>query len=197
MITRRSRGREVALQVLYQVEQNPEIHYKQPRLLYWNVGGGKFKDVSAESGPGLTEPWSSRGSAAGDLDNDGSLEVVINNMGARPSLLKNFGPRKNWLLVRLVGVKCNRDAIGARAVVTVGGRRVSAEVQSGTSYVSSNDPRLHFGLADDAAYDRVEVTWPGGEREVFAGGAANRIVELMQGTGVPAGAAVPPRGAGH
>jgi enediyne biosynthesis protein E4 len=178
-----------------EVEQNPEIHYRQPRLLYWNVGGGKFKDVSAESGPGLKESWSSRGSAAGDLDNDGSLEIVVNNMGARPSLLKNFGPRKNWLLVRLVGVRCSRDAIGARAQVVVGSRRVSAEVQSGTSYVSSNDPRLHFGLGDDAAYERIEVVWPGGEREVFAGGAANRIVTLEQGKGAAAGAAPDRRGA--
>jgi len=87
-----------------------------------------------------------------------------------------------------VGVKCNRDAIGARAQVTVGSRRLSAEVQSGTSYVSSNDPRLHLGLADDAAYERIEVAWPGGEREVFPGGAANRTVTLEQGKGAAAAA---------
>jgi hypothetical protein len=167
------------------VDKNPEMRFRQPRLLYWNVGGGKFKDISAGSGPALDEAWSSRGSAAGDLDNDGSLEVVVSNMGARPSLLKNFGPRKNWLLAQLVGVKCNRDAIGARAYVYVGGRRLSGEVQTGSSYVSQNDPRLHFGLADDARYDRIEVAWPGGEHESFAGGEANRIVVIKQGTGTP------------
>ena len=158
--------------------------YKQPRLLYWNVGGGKFKDISSTSGAGITAEWSSRGSAAGDLDNDGSLEVVISNMGARPSLLKNYGARKNWLLVRCVGVKCNRDAIGARVVVHAGGRRVSGEVQTGSSYLSQNDPRLHFGLNNEIAYERIEVSWPGGERENFAGGAANRIVKLTQGGGL-------------
>jgi hypothetical protein len=168
-----------------EVDKNPEMRFRQPRLLYWNVGGGKFKDISAGSGPALDEAWSSRGSAAGDLDNDGSLEVVVSNMGARPSLLKNFGPRKNWLLAQLVGVRCNRDAIGARAYVHVGGRRLSGEVQTGSSYVSQNDPRLHFGLADDARYDRIEVAWPGGERESFPGGEANRIVVIKQGTGTP------------
>jgi hypothetical protein len=175
-----------------EVEQNPEIHYRQPRLFYWNVGGGKFKDMSQSSGPGITEAWSSRGSAAGDLDNDGSLEVVVNNMGARPSLLKNFGPRKNWLLVRLTGVTCNRDAVGARAYVYVGSRRLSGEVQTGGSYISQSDPRLHFGLADDTSYERIEVVWPGGEKEVFPGGAANRIVALAQGSGAAAGTASPP-----
>lgn len=160
--------------------------YHQPRLLYWNVGGGKFKDISDESGPGIRESWSSRGAAAGDLDNDGSLEVVISNLGARPSLLKNYGPTKSWLLVRCIGVKCNRDAIGTRAYVYSGGRRLSGEVQSGTSFLSQNDPRLHFGLGSETRYDRIDVQWPGGDREMFPGGRANRIVVLNQGGGAPA-----------
>ena len=169
-----------------EVDKSAEMHFRQPRLLYWNVGGGRFKDISAEAGPALRDTWSSRGSAAADLDNDGGLEVVVNNLGGRPSLLKNFGPRKNWLLVRLQGVRCNRDAVGARVVVFAGGRRgFSGEVQTGSSFVSQNDPRLHFGLAADARYDRIEVAWPGGEREVFPGGDANRIVSLTQGTGAP------------
>jgi hypothetical protein len=171
-----------------EVDKTPEMRFRQPRLLYWNVGGGKFKDISASAGPALAEDWSSRGSAAVDLDNDGSLEVVVSNMGARPSLLKNHGPRKNWLLVRLEGVKCSRDAVGARAYLHVGGRRISGEVQTGSSYVSQNDPRLHFGLAGDARYDRMEVVWPGGEREVFPAGGANRMVILRQGSGKPAAA---------
>jgi len=85
--------------------------------------------------------------------------------------------------VRLRGVTCNRDAVGARVSVYASGRRVSEEVQTGSSYVSQNDPRLHFGLADDARYDRIEVAWPGGAREVFPAGPANRIVVLEQGTG--------------
>ena len=157
--------------------------YRQQRQLYWNVGEGQFKDISNESGPGIEEKWSSRGSAVGDLDNDGSLEVVINNMGDRPSLLRNSGTRRKWLLVRLVGSQSNRDAIGARVYVDVGGRRLSGEIQGGSGYLSQNDPRLHFGLADDAGYERIEVHWPGGRREVFAEGEANRIIVLKEGEG--------------
>jgi len=169
-----------------EVEQKPGLRYRQPRLLYWNVGGGRFKDLSSSAGPGITEAWSSRGSAAGDLDGDGSLEVVVCNLGRRPSLLKNFGPRKNWLLVRLVGVRCSRDAVGARVYVHVGGRRLSGEVQTGSGFVSQNDPRLHFGLADEVRYDRIEVRWPGGGTETFSGGAANAVVTLRQGEGAGA-----------
>lgn len=167
-----------------EVEHGPANYkYRQPKLLYWNVGGGKFKDISASAGAGITEPWVSRGSAVGDLNNDGSLEVVVNNMNDRPSLLKNFGTKKNWLTVRLVGVKCNRDAVGARVYVYVGNRRISGEIQTGSSFISQNDPRVHIGLANDASYERIEVQWPGGSREAFPGGKANQIVVLTQGTG--------------
>ncbi|HMJ24115.1 MAG TPA: CRTAC1 family protein, partial [Terriglobales bacterium] len=124
-----------------------KARYRQPRLLYWNVGNGKFKDLSSTSGAGLTTPWASRGSAIGDLDNDGSLEVVVNNLGGRPSLLKNYGTHSNWLLVECTGTRCNRDAIGARVFVYAGGRCISGEIQSGTSFLSQSDSRLHFGLA--------------------------------------------------
>jgi len=177
--------------------QSPDIGYHQPRLFYWHVGNGKFKDISIAAGPGVaTKSWSSRGSAAGDLDNDGALEIVVSNLDQRPSLLKNTGTHKNWLLVRLVGTTSNRDAIGARAVVYVGGRHVSGEVQSGTSYISQDDTRLHFGLADDATYDRIEVKWPGRDKEIFPGGEANSIVTLTQGSGSAIKKASPASAAG-
>ena len=166
-----------------EVERRPEIHYRQPRLFYWNVGGGRFKDLSATSGAGIREAQSSRGSAAGDLDNDGSLEVVIANIGTRPSLLKNFGAKHNWLLVQCAGTTANRDAIGARVQVFAGGRRLSGEVQSGSGFISQNDSRVHVGLGAAATYDRIEVRWPGGARESFPGGTANRIVTVTQGGG--------------
>jgi hypothetical protein len=171
-----------------EVERGPlNYQYRQPRLLYWNVGGGKFKDISTAAGPGITEPWVSRGSAVGDLGNDGSLEVVINNQNGRPSLLRNYGTKKNWLLVHPVGVTCNRDAVGARVYVYVGDRRLSGEIQTGSSFLSQNDARIHVGLADGTSYQRIEVQWPGGAREVFPGGKANQIVVLKQGTGNPVG----------
>ena len=169
-----------------EVERGPlNYKYRQPRLFYWNVGGGKFKDMSTAAGPGISKPWVSRGSAVEDLDNDGSLEVVINNMDARPSLLKNFGTKKNWLLVRCIGTTSNHDAVGARVYVYVGSRRISGEIETGSSFLSQNDPRVHAGLGDSPSYDRVEVQWPGGAREAFAGGKANQIVTLKQGTGSP------------
>jgi hypothetical protein len=170
-----------------EVEHGPmNYKYRQSRLLYWNVGGGKFKDLSASAGPGITAPWVSRGSAIGDLDNDGSLEVVINNLDAPPSLLKNYGTKKNWLLIRCVGVTANRDAIGARVYIYVGKRRISGEIQTGSSFLSQNDPRVHIGLADDTSYEHIEVQWPGGQREAFPGGKANQIITVKQGTGTVA-----------
>jgi hypothetical protein len=164
-----------------EVERSPEIRYQQPRLLYWNVGG-RFKDISASSGSGMKDVQSSRGLAAGDLDNDGGLEIVISNMGERPTLLKNFAPRKNWLMLQCVG-RSDLDAIGARVRVRVEDRWMVAEVQSGASYLSQGDPRLHFGLGDSTTYEAVEVRWPTGERERFAGGRANQLVVLKQGSG--------------
>ncbi len=169
-----------------EVERGPlNYKYRQPRLLYWNAGGGKFKDMSNTSGSAITEPWASRGLAVGDLGNDGSVEVVINNLDSRPSLLKNFGTKKNWLMVRCVGTKSNRDAVGARVYVYAGVRRLSGEIQTGASFLSQNDPRVHIGLGDDLSYQRIEVQWPGGQREVFPGGKANQIVVLTEGKGSP------------
>jgi hypothetical protein len=178
-----------------EVERGPlNYKYHQPRLFYWNAGGGKFKDMSNSAGPGISEPWASRGLAVGDLANDGSLEVVINNLDTRPSLLKNFGTRKNWLMVRCVGTKSNRDAVGARVYVYVGDRRISGEIQTGASFLSQNDPRVHVGLGDETSYGRIEVQWPGKQREVFPGGKANQIVILTEGTGSPAAPAKPTTG---
>jgi hypothetical protein len=175
-----------------EADRTPEIRYKQPRLFYWHVGGGRFRDMSNASGPGISMRLSSRGSAMGDLDDDGSLELVISNTGARPSLLKNHGPRQHWLIVRLVGTTANRDAIGSRVSVHAG-RRVSGDVQSGSSYLSQNDSRVHVGLAKSGSYQRIEVTWPGGHREQFSGGKADRVVTLTQGTGTAVTAEAPKR----
>lgn len=160
-----------------------QSQYHQERQLYWNIGQGSFKDISIDSGPGIQEKWSSRGSAVGDLDNDGSLEIVINNMGGRPSLLRNSGTRGTWLMVQLQGVQANRDAIGARVSVIVGDRRLSGEIQGGSGYISQNDSRLHFGLGDDDIYDYIQVQWPSSRSEIFGEGEANRLVFLREGEG--------------
>jgi hypothetical protein len=165
---------------------NVGTSYRQSPLFYWNIGGGRFVSLTDRAGPAITAAHSSRGSAQADFDNDGSLEVVIVNMGERPSLLHNTGPKKNWLLVGLEGVKANRDAIGARVYVHAGETRLAGELQGGSGFLSQNDPRLHFGLGDSKRYDRIEVLWPGGGKERFDGGEVNRIVRLKQGSGKPA-----------
>ena len=164
-----------------EVERSPEIRYRQPRFLYWNVGG-RFKNISSTAGPALKDQRSSRGSAFGDLDNDGSLEIVISNMGERPSVLKNFGPRQNWLMVQCAG-RSGLDALGARVRVQVAGRWLYGDVLGGSSYLSQSDPRLHFGMGSSLTYDAIEIRWPTGERERFPGGAANQLVSLKQGAG--------------
>ena len=166
-------------------DQNAGSRYKQERQLYWNLRDGTFLDVSADAGQGIQDRRCSRGAAVGDLDNDGGLEIVINNMNDTPSLLKNMGARKNWIEFKTVGRQSNRDGIGARVTVVAGGLKQTDEVRSGGSYISSNDLRLHFGIGDALKVDRVEVFWSSGRRETFANLSANRIVVLEEGKGGP------------
>ena len=165
--------------------QSTGSRYKQEKQLYWNLRDGTFLDVSAEAGQGIQDPRCSRGAAVGDLDNDGALEIVVNNMNDTPSLLKNIGERKNWIEFKTLGRQSNRDGIGARVTVIAGKLKQMDEVRSGGSYISSNDLRLHFGLGDAVKVDRVEVFWPSGRRESFASLSANRVVVLEEGKGVP------------
>ncbi|MCW5983121.1 MAG: CRTAC1 family protein [Bryobacteraceae bacterium] len=162
--------------------RNLHIGYRQRKVLYRNRGNGTFEDVSTRSGPGITTPHVSRGCAFGDFDNDGDIDVVVNNMDGPPSLLRNDGGnRNNWLLVKCVGVKSNRSAIGARVYVTAGGRTQFDEVMSGSSYYSQNDLRLHFGLGAARQADRLEIHWPSGLKETIESVKANRILVLEEG----------------
>jgi hypothetical protein len=162
---------------------NANSPYKQERLLFWNLRNGTFLDISSQAGAGITDRRSSRGSAAGDLDNDGSLEIVVNNMNDTPSLLKNYGEKKNWILIKTVGKKSNRSGIGARVTVVTGKLKQMNEARSGDSYISQNDLRLHFGIGDATRVDRVEILWPSGRKEAFENLKANQIVTLEEGKG--------------
>jgi hypothetical protein len=158
--------------------------YRNPRLVYRNLGNGKFEDVSSIAGPGVQQKMSSRGAAFGDFDNDGDIDIVIMNMGARPSLLRNDLKSSNhWLKVKLEGTKSNRSAIGATVSVEVGPFRQADAVLSQSSYISHNDLRLHFGLGKYDRVDRIKVRWPSGSIEEFPGGAADRLVLLVEGSG--------------
>ena len=158
--------------------------YEEPRILYHNDGHGKFVDISAEAGPGITAKSSSRGLAIGDLWNDGKLSAVVSNMNAPPSLLVNQVKTPNhWVAIRTVGTKSNRDGIGAKIWVHAGGRTLVDEVRSGSSYDSQNDMRVHFGLGNATKIDSVEIRWPSGLRERFEGLGADKIHVLKEGTG--------------
>jgi hypothetical protein len=160
--------------------------YRESRALYRNLGNGKFKDISTQSGPGITQPAPSRGLAVGDLWNDGRTEAVINNISDHPMLLVNFAANQNhWLGVRLVGTQSNRDGIGARVTVRAASRSWVNEVRSGSSYSSSNDLRLHFGLGQNDKVDAIQVRWPNGRNEIFPGTSADQCVTLKEGSGHP------------
>jgi hypothetical protein len=160
--------------------------FKAPRVMYHNLGNGKFKDVSKEMGPGVTEKFSSRGCAFGDYDNDGDIDMLVLNMNDPPSLLRNDGGNKNnWIKLKLVGTHCNRTAIGARAYVTTGKHRQMDEVHSGTSVMSQSDLRLHFGIGQAKMVDLIEVKWPTTQKvEIFRNVPANQILTIREGSGI-------------
>jgi hypothetical protein len=155
--------------------------FKQQRLLYWNRGDGQFFDMSSQGGAGILDTHSSRGLAIGDLDNDGREEIVIVNMGERPSLLKNFLSSGSSLTIR--AISAGRDAIGARVTVTAGGHKQIDEMRSGGSYISQNDLRLHFGLSRASTAD-VSIRWLDGRVENFTSVAAGEIVTIEEGKGI-------------
>jgi len=163
--------------------------FQEPRILYHNNGDGKFTDIFATAGPGITQPISSRGLAVGDLWNDGRISAVVSNMNAPPSLLVNQVRTPNhWVAFRTIGAKSNRDGIGARIRMKAGARTFIDEVRSGSSFISNNDMRVHFGLGAGAAskIDWVEVRWPSGLLEKFENVSIDSIHTIKEGSGTSA-----------
>ncbi|HTQ60889.1 MAG TPA: CRTAC1 family protein [Candidatus Solibacter sp.] len=168
--------------------------FEEPRILYHNNGNGTFTDISADSGPGITVPHSSRGLAIGDLWNDGQLSAVISNMNAPPSLLVNdIRTANHWIAFRLIGTsfatksqkyRTSRDALGARITMKAGSRTFVDEVRSGSSYDSNNDMRVHFGLGLVTKLDSLEVRWPSGLTENFGALSVDKIHTLKEHSGV-------------
>ena len=157
--------------------------YRGPRIVFRNLGGGRFADVTQMSGGGATTPRSSRGAAFGDYDNDGDIDALVMNMNEPPSLLRNEynGPNR-WLRVTLEGRSSNRNAIGATVIVTVAGARQARAVVSQASYYSHDDLRLQFGLGSATTADRVEIRWPSGAVDVLTNVPANRHLTVKEGT---------------
>jgi hypothetical protein len=164
------------------------ITYREPKLLYRNLGTGRFEDVSVKAGDAIQAVNVGRGCAFGDFDNDGRLDVLINNLDGPPTLLRNECRNGNaWIRIKCVGTRSNRSAIGTRVKVTSGGRSQIDEVMSGSSYYSQNDLRLHFGLGSVARVDSVELTWPSGAKETVRDLPVNGLVVVEEGRGIVKG----------
>jgi hypothetical protein len=162
----------------------PQLPYKGPRMIFRNLADGRFEELIEEAGTGISTRHSSRGAAFGDFDNDGDLDIVVMNVNEPPSLLRNDAPRQNhWLKVKLVGSKSNRSAIGARVLVRYGKKVQAQQLLSQSSYLSSNDPRLHFGLGDEKIA-QIEVRWPNGLQESIKNVAADQLLTIKEGAGV-------------
>ncbi len=160
---------------------------KSPRLIFRNNGQGRFTELGDEAGPGITARHTSRGCAFGDFDNDGDIDMVIMNRNEAPSLVRNDAPPGNhWIKVQLEGTKSNRSALGSRVVVHYGDKVQAQCHTSQSSFLSSNDPRLHFGLGKVTTVD-IEVVWPTGTKEAFKGVAADQLVTIREGQGIVKG----------
>jgi enediyne biosynthesis protein E4 len=165
--------------------------FAQRNLLLRNTGG-RFQDLKDQAGPGFSIELVSRALAAGDVDNDGDLDLLVTNNGAGVNLLLNDGlglkngaeAAANAILVRVIGTKSNRSGIGTRLVLTTGGRRQLREVQSGSSYLGQNDLRAHFGLGAASRSESLEVRWPSGATDVVKDLPGNHVITLREGEGI-------------
>jgi len=162
--------------------------YAQQPLLFRNLKNGKFERVAAAPGSGLAGAWSARGLAAGDLDGDGRVDLVMNNADAKPTVLKNVtAPSGHWLRLRLLGdvsKKSPRDAVGAVVYLTAGKIKQRQDVLSGASYASQNDFPLHFGLGSATTVEQLEIVWPSGAKESIAVKGVDKTLTIAEGRGI-------------
>jgi hypothetical protein len=172
--------------VLDNIERyHADTHYAEPKLMFRNNGHGVFENVSDRLGPDFQLPRVSRGAAIGDFDNDGDLDILVNNCGQPPQLLRNDGGNANhWLQILLIGTKSNRDGVGARLKVTAGDLVLYDQRKGGMSYQSAQDPRLHFGLGGHAKVDAIEIVWPSGTVTKLSDVKSDQIIAIKEGVGI-------------
>jgi enediyne biosynthesis protein E4 len=164
---------------------HPDTTYAEPKQMFRNIGRGRFENVSDRLGPDMQKPHVSRGAAAGDFDNDGDLDILVSSCGQRPQLLRNDGGNAgHWLEIFLVGTKSNRDGVGARVKVTAGALVKHDQRKGGMSYQSAQDPRLHFGLGENAQVDTVEIVWPSGVVSKLEKLKSDQIIAVKEGVGL-------------
>jgi hypothetical protein len=155
--------------------------YGQEDQLFQNEGDGTFRDVSLELGEYFHRELVGRGACMGDYDNDGDLDIFIVNLNDEAVFLRNNkGNLNNWIILKLTGTTSNRDGIGARVKVTAGGKTQTAQKKSTTGYLSQNDPRMHFGLAQSSKVDKIEIIWPSGKSQVLENLNPNQILEIKE-----------------
>ena len=169
-----------------QVDSLPSgARYREPKVLELNQKDGTFCDASEQSGAALSIPRVSRGLAAGDLFNDGNVDLVVEDLIGEPMILKNSGvPGRHWVSFELQGTRSNRLAIGARVKMIAGGMTQTEEIRSGGSYLSQNDLRVHFGLNTATRIDSVEIRWPSGKIETLKNLDADRFYCVLEGRGI-------------
>jgi hypothetical protein len=164
---------------------NSEVSYPEPKLMFRNMGRGIFENVSDRLGPDFQLPRVSRSAAVGDFDNDGDLDILVNHCGEPPQLLRNDGGNANhWLEILLIGTRSNRDGVGARVKVSAGELVVHDQRKGGMSYQSAQDPRLHFGLGQNANVDAVEILWPSGMVTKLSNLKSDQIIAIKEGEGI-------------
>jgi len=162
---------------------NGDAHHLEPEedVIFWNNQGKKFVDISAKCGKDFQDKFVSRGSATGDIDNDGDMDALVLNINSRPRLLRNDGGNKNnWLMLALEGTNCNRDAIGARIRVTIGELTQTRDILSSSGYLSQSDYRAHFGLGVHKKADKIEISWPGGKKQILTNVIANQVLKVKE-----------------
>ena len=162
-----------------------EVTYKEPKLMFRNLGHGKFAKVSKYLGPDFMHPIAGRGLAAADFDNDGDIDFAVIARGDYPQLLRNDGGNaNNWLTVSLVGTQSNRDGLGTALKLTSEGFTQFKQAKGGMSYMSASDPRIHFGIGKRKSIESLEITWPSGHVEHLTNVPINQFITVKEGSGI-------------
>ena len=160
------------------------VSYKEPLLMFRNLGHGKFEKTSDSLGPDFNRPMAGRGLATADFFNDGQVGIAVNCRGEAPLILRNAGTPNHWIEVLLIGTKSNRDGIGSLLKLSSGGVVQVDQSKGGTSYMSASDPRIHFGLGKRNKVDSLQITWPSGQVDKLSSVPVDTIIAVKEGVGI-------------